>query len=69
MRHYAASLKDAVVNPDITIVFNVSNSSTRSAALGSTQPPRGTIARSLIGGKGRPARKADNLTAYYENIV
>jgi hypothetical protein len=36
-------------------------------ALGSTQPLMST--RNLLGGKGRPAREADNLTAICESIV
>jgi hypothetical protein len=38
-------------------------------ALGSTQPLTEMSSRNLPGGKGRPARKADNLTAMYEPIV
>jgi hypothetical protein len=35
-------------------------------ALGSTQPLREMSTRNLRGDKGRPARKADNLTAVCE---
>jgi hypothetical protein len=45
------------------IFFNLPNSSGRTMALGSTQPVTEIITRNLPGGKGRPARKADNLTA------
>jgi hypothetical protein len=38
-------------------------------ALGSTQPLTEMSTRNLPGGKGRPARKAENLTAIYEPIV
>jgi hypothetical protein len=38
-------------------------------ALGSSQPLREMSTRNLPGGKGRPARKADNLTAICEPIV
>jgi hypothetical protein len=38
-------------------------------ALGSTQPLTEMSARNLPGGKGRPARGADNLTAICEPIV
>jgi hypothetical protein len=38
-------------------------------ALGSTQPLTEMSTRNLPGGKGRSARKADNLTAIYEPIV
>jgi hypothetical protein len=38
-------------------------------ALGSTQPLTEMSTRNLPGGKGRPARKADNPTAICEPIV
>jgi hypothetical protein len=38
-------------------------------ALGSTEPLREMSTRNLPGGKGRPARKAGNLTAICESIV
>jgi hypothetical protein len=38
-------------------------------ALGSTQPLTEISTRNLPGGKGRPVRKADNLTAICEPIV
>jgi hypothetical protein len=38
-------------------------------ALGSTQPLTVMITRNILGGKGRPARKADSLAAIYEPIV
>jgi hypothetical protein len=38
-------------------------------ALGSTQPLTEMSIRKIPGGKARPARKADNLTAIYEPIV
>jgi hypothetical protein len=38
-------------------------------ALGSTQPPTEMSTGNLPGGKGRPARKADNLTAICELTV
>jgi hypothetical protein len=38
-------------------------------ALGSTQPLTEMSARNFPGGKGRPAREADNLTAICEPIV
>jgi hypothetical protein len=38
-------------------------------ALGSTQSLTEMSTRNLPGGKGRPVRKADNLTAVYEPIV
>jgi hypothetical protein len=38
-------------------------------ALESTQPLTEMITRNIRGGKGRPAHKADNLTAICEPIV
>jgi hypothetical protein len=38
-------------------------------ALGSTQPLTEMSTKNLPGGNGRPARKADNLTAICEPIV
>jgi hypothetical protein len=38
-------------------------------ALVSTQPLTEMSARNLPGGKGRPARKADNVTAICETIA
>jgi hypothetical protein len=49
-------------------VFNWSTPSSRITALGSTQPVTEISMRNLCGGKGRPARKADNLTAICEPI-
>jgi hypothetical protein len=40
-----------------------------SMALGSTQPLTEMSTRNLPGGKGRPARKADNLTAICEPTI
>jgi hypothetical protein len=37
--------------------------------LGWTQPLTEMSTRNLLGGKARPARRADNLTAIYEPIV
>jgi hypothetical protein len=38
-------------------------------ALGSTQPLIELSTRNLLGGKGRPAREADNLATICESIV
>jgi hypothetical protein len=66
----ASSRKVAVSIPDeVTIFFNLPNPSSRIMALESTQPLTEMSARNISGGKGRPARKADNLTAIYESIV
>jgi hypothetical protein len=48
--------------------FNWPNPSSRTMALGSTQPLTEMSTRNLPGGKGRPARKAD-LTAICKLIV
>jgi hypothetical protein len=45
--------------------FNLPNSSSRTMALGSTQPLTEMSTRNLPGGKKRPPRRADNLTAIY----
>jgi hypothetical protein len=37
--------------------------------LGSTQPLTEMSTRNISGGKGRPVRKADNLTAICEQIL
>jgi hypothetical protein len=57
--------------PDKIVVFffNLPNPSSRTMALGSTQPLTEISARNLPGSKGRPARKADNLTAICELIL
>jgi hypothetical protein len=54
------------------IFFSLLNPSSRTIALGSTQPLTEMLTRNLPGrggGKGRPSRKADNLTAICEPIV
>jgi hypothetical protein len=48
---------------------NLPNPSSRTMALRSTQPLIEMSPRNLPGGKGRPARKADNLTAICERSV
>jgi hypothetical protein len=52
--------------PDKEDFFNPSNIT---MALGSTQPLTEMSTRNLPGGKKRPARRADNLTAIYELTV
>jgi hypothetical protein len=49
--------------------FNLPNPSSRTKALGSTQPLTEMSTRNLPGGKKRPARRADNLAAIYEPNV
>jgi hypothetical protein len=53
----------------VDFFFNLPNPSSRTMTLGSTQPLTEMSTRNLPGGKGRPARKADNLTAIYEPTV
>jgi hypothetical protein len=55
--------------PDEVDLFNLPNPSSRTMALGSTQPLREMSTRKLAGGKKRPARRADNLAAIYEPNV
>jgi hypothetical protein len=54
---------------EATGIFNWPNSSSRIIALGSTQPLTDMSTRNLPGGTGRPARKADKLTAICEPII
>jgi hypothetical protein len=54
------------MSPDEVFFFfflNLSNPSSRTMALGSTQTLTEMSTRNLHGGKRRPARKADKLTA------
>jgi hypothetical protein len=69
LRHYATSRKVAGSSPDEVDFFNLPNPSSRTVALGSTQPLTEMNTRNLPGGKGLPARKADNLTTIGELIV
>jgi hypothetical protein len=70
MRHYATSRKVAGSIPDGVIgFFNLPNHSSRTMAMGSTQPLTEMSTRNLPGGKGRPARGADKLIAICEPIV
>jgi hypothetical protein len=70
LRHYAASRKVAGSIPDEVIGFlNPLNRSSLTMALGSTQPLREMSAKNLPGGKRRPARKADNVTAICKPII
>jgi hypothetical protein len=63
LRHYATSRKVAGSIPD------VSGFSSRTMSLGPAQPLTEMSTRNLSGGKGRPARGTDNLTAICEPIV
>jgi hypothetical protein len=69
IRHYATCRKVAGSIRDVTRFFNWPNSSSRTMALASTQPLTEMSTRNLPGGKGRPACKANNLTAICEPTV
>jgi hypothetical protein len=60
----AGSVPDEVIG-----FFNSPNLPSRTMALGLTQLLTEMNTRNLPGGKGRPARGADNLTAICEPIV
>jgi hypothetical protein len=64
IRKVEGSIPDEVIE-----FFSWPTPSSRSVALGSTQPLTEMGTRNLPGGKGRPARKADNLTVIYGPIV
>jgi hypothetical protein len=55
--------------PDEVNFFNLPNASSRTMGLGSTQSLSEMSTRNLPGGKKRPERRADNLTAICEPIV
>jgi hypothetical protein len=65
------SRKVVVSIPDENIEFfiDLHNPSSRTMALASTKPLTEMSSKNLPGGKGRPARNADNLTAICEPIV
>jgi hypothetical protein len=67
LRHYVISRKVAGSIPvEVIGFFNWSNPSSRTMALGSTQPLTEMRTRNLPGSIRWPARKADNLTAIYD---
>jgi hypothetical protein len=51
------------------VFFNLPNPSSRTVTLGPTQLITEMITRNVPRGKGRPARKADNLTVICEPSV
>jgi hypothetical protein len=67
LTHYATNRKVAGSIPDV-IGFFWPKPSSHTMVLGSTQPLTEMNTRNLNGGKGRPARKADNLTAICESM-
>jgi hypothetical protein len=52
--------------PDEVDFFNLPNLSSRTMALGSTQPLTEMSTRNLPGGKKRPVHRADNLASICE---
>jgi hypothetical protein len=60
LEHYATSWNAAGLSTDEVDFFNLNNPSSRTMALGSTQP---------LTEMSTPARNADDLTAIYEPIV
>jgi hypothetical protein len=68
-RHYATSRKVTGSSSDEVDFFNLHNPSSRTMDLGSTQPLTEMSTRKLCEGKGRPVRKADNITAICKPIV
>jgi hypothetical protein len=69
LRHYATSRKVAGSNPDEVEFFNLSDPSSSTMALRSTQPLTEMSTGIFLGCKGRPVRKANNFTAICESIV
>jgi hypothetical protein len=70
MESYVILYMGFLVIPDEVIgFFNWPNFSSRTMALGPTQPLKEMSSRNLRGGKWRPARKADSLTVIYEPIA
>jgi hypothetical protein len=69
MGHYATSWMVAGSSPDEVDFFSLPSPSSRTMALGSTQPLTEMSTRNLPGGIGRQTRKADKLTAICEPIV
>jgi hypothetical protein len=63
-RAYAGSIPD-----EVTVIFNLPNPSSRTVALGATQPLTEMSTRDLPGGKGWPAYKTDDFTAICEPII
>jgi hypothetical protein len=55
--------------PDDVDFFNLPNPSSRTMALGLTQPLTEMSTRNLPGGKKRPVCRADNLAVIYEPNV
>jgi hypothetical protein len=66
--YYATSRKAAGASTDEVDFFNLPNPSSRTIALGSTQPLTEMSTGNLPVDKGRPTCKAENLTECLENV-
>jgi hypothetical protein len=66
--YYSRKVVGSIPN-EVIGFFNWPNPSSRTMNLGSTQPLEELRTRDIPGGKGRPAREADNLTAICEPTV
>jgi hypothetical protein len=66
LRPCATSRNVAGLSPDEADFFNLPNPSSRTMALWPTQPLTEMSTKNLPGGRGLPARKADNLTVICE---
>jgi hypothetical protein len=70
LRHYATNREIAgSILMEVIGFFNWPNPSSRTMALRSTQPLTEMSTWNLPGGKGRPVRKGDSLTAVCEPIA
>jgi hypothetical protein len=70
LRHYATNCNVSVlITDEVTGFLNFLNSYNNAMTMGSTQPLTEMSTRNLLGGKGRPALEADNLTETREPTV
>jgi hypothetical protein len=69
LRHYATSWKVMGSNPDEVDILNLPIPSSCTVVLGSLILVIEMSTRNILGGKGPPAHKADNLTASCQPIV
>jgi hypothetical protein len=65
----AGRLQDWISMRSLDFFFNLSNPSSHTLALGSTQPLTEMCTRNILGGKGQAVLWADNPTTVYEPIV
>jgi hypothetical protein len=66
---YKPKVAGLIPDKAIQFFFNLPDPSSRTMTLGLTQPLTQIITRNIPVGKGRSARKTDNLTAICEPIV